>query len=214
MSPSANWQALTVRHTETVQQRDDCPFGQVSPRLGRRAIPASVLSLIFCASPSAKPKQGGPTVVPSDRVLWLGTFPNAVEGQAANTSPLTVSPAKLVSLIIQHDTFDDAYRSPTAGLVLSGKTVKRADLCEAVHQKVGLSRTEAATLVELVLKEIADCLERGETVTLSSFGSFVVRKKGQRIGRNPKTGEVVPISARRVTVFKPSPIFKQRINSR
>jgi integration host factor subunit alpha len=100
------------------------------------------------------------------------------------------------------------------GAGMSGKTITRADLCEAVYKQVGLSRTESATLVELVLKEIADCLERGETVKLSSFGSFVVRKNGQRIGRNPKTGEVVPISARRVTVFKPSPIFKQRTNSR
>ncbi len=61
-------------------------------------------------------------------------------------------------------------------------------------------------------KEITDCLERGETVKLSSFGSFVVRKKGQRIGRNPKTGKEVPISPRRVMVFKPSAILKQRIN--
>jgi integration host factor subunit alpha len=89
---------------------------------------------------------------------------------------------------------------------MSAKTVTRADLCEAVYQKVGLSRTESATLVELVLKEITDCLERGETVKLSSFGSFVVRKKGQRVGRNP-------ISPRRVMVFKPSAILKQRINS-
>ena len=95
---------------------------------------------------------------------------------------------------------------------MSAKTITRADLCEAVYQKVGLSRTESATLVELVLKEITDCLERGETVKLSSFGSFVVRKKGQRIGRNPKTGMEVPISPRRVMVFKPSAILKQRIN--
>src|SRR4029077_21112559 len=99
------------------------------------------------------------------------------------------------------------------GLAMAGKTVTRADLCEAVYQKVGLSRTESATLVELVLKEITDCLERGETVKLSSFGSFVVRKKGQRIGRNPKTGKEVPISPRRVMVFKPSAILKQRINN-
>ena len=65
---------------------------------------------------------------------------------------------------------------------------------------------------ELVLKEITDCLEKGETVKLSSFGSFMVRKKGQRIGRNPKTGTEVPISPRRVMVFKPSAILKQRIN--
>ena len=100
------------------------------------------------------------------------------------------------------------------GLVLSGKTITRVDLCEAVYRKVGLSRTKSATFVELVLKEIADCLERGETVKLSSFGSFVVRKKGQRIGRNPKTGKEVPIPPRQVMVFKPSTIFKQRINYR
>jgi integration host factor subunit alpha len=104
-------------------------------------------------------------------------------------------------------------RSPCSGLAMAGKTVTRADLCEAVYQKVGLSRTESATLVELVLKEITDCLERGVTVKLSSFGSFVVRKKGQRIGRNPKTGKEVPISPRRVMVFKPSAILKQRINA-
>jgi len=99
------------------------------------------------------------------------------------------------------------------GWAMTGKTVTRADLCEAVYQKVGLSRTESSALVELVLKEITDCLERGETVKLSSFGSFVVRKKGQRIGRNPKTGTEVPISPRRVMVFKPSAILKQRINN-
>jgi integration host factor subunit alpha len=99
------------------------------------------------------------------------------------------------------------------GLAMAGKTVTRADLCEAVYQKVGLSRTESSALVELVLKEITDCLERGETVKLSSFGSFVVRQKGQRIGRNPKTGKEVPISPRRVMVFKPSAILKQRINT-
>jgi integration host factor subunit alpha len=94
----------------------------------------------------------------------------------------------------------------------TGKTVTRVDLYEAVYQKVGLSRTESSSFVELVLKEITDCLEKGETVKLSSFGSFMVRKKGQRIGRNPKTGTKVPISPRRVMVFKPSAILKQRIN--
>jgi len=104
--------------------------------------------------------------------------------------------------------------SPGAGQAMSGngKTVTRVDLCEAVYQKVGLSRTESAAFVELVLNEITDSLEKGETVKLSSFGSFIVRKKGQRIGRNPKTGTEVPISPRRVMVFKPSAILKQRIN--
>src|SRR4029079_8652722 len=93
------------------------------------------------------------------------------------------------------------------------KTVTRADLCEAVYQTVGLSRTESADLVELVLDEICDSIVAGAAVKLSSFGSFVVRKKGERVGRNPKTGEEVPISPRRVMVFKPSNVLKQRISS-
>lgn len=95
---------------------------------------------------------------------------------------------------------------------MSGRTVTRADLAEAVYQKVGLSRTESAALVEAVLSEISDCLVSGETVKLSSFGSFVVRSKGERVGRNPKTGVEVPIEPRRVMVFKPSNVFKARIN--
>jgi integration host factor subunit alpha len=92
------------------------------------------------------------------------------------------------------------------------KTVTRADLSGTVYRQVGLSLKESSAFVELVLKEITDCLEKGETVKLSSFGSFMVRKKGQRIGRNPKTGTEVPISSRRVMVFKPSAILKQRLN--
>ena len=96
---------------------------------------------------------------------------------------------------------------------MTRKTINRADLCEAIYKKMGLSRTESATLVELVLQEITGRLERGESVKLSSFGSFTVRKKRHRAGRNPKTGEAVPISARRVLRFKASEILKQRINS-
>jgi len=95
---------------------------------------------------------------------------------------------------------------------MSGKTVTRADLSEAVYHKVGLSRTESSSLVEAVLSEICDCLASGENVKLSSFGSFVVRDKGRRIGRNPKTGVEVPIEPRRVMVFKPSNVLKARIN--
>ena len=95
---------------------------------------------------------------------------------------------------------------------MSGQTVPRADLCEAVYQKIGLSRTEASKLVETVLDEICDAVARGENVKLSSFGSFVVRDKGERIGRNPKTGVEVPIEPRRVMVFKPSNVMKARIN--
>jgi integration host factor subunit alpha len=95
---------------------------------------------------------------------------------------------------------------------MAGRTVTRADLSEAVYQKVGLSRTESAALVELVLSEICNSLAHGETVKLSSFGSFVVRGKGQRVGRNPKTGVEVPIEPRQVLVFKPSNVLKSRVN--
>lgn len=95
---------------------------------------------------------------------------------------------------------------------MAGGTVTRADLCEAVYQQVGLSRTEAADLVEAVIEEIASAAVAGENVKLSSFGTFAVRHKDERIGRNPKTGEEVPITPRRVMVFKPSNILKQRVN--
>jgi integration host factor subunit alpha len=78
---------------------------------------------------------------------------------------------------------------------------------------VGLTRTKSAELVDLVLKEITDTIARGETVKLSSFGTFTVRKKGQRIGRNPKTGVEVPIVPRRVAVFKASAIMKREIQN-
>lgn len=96
---------------------------------------------------------------------------------------------------------------------MGGKTVTRADLCEAVYKTVGLSRTESAQLVELVIEEICASIERGEAVKLSSFGSFIVRSKSERVGRNPKTGEEVPISPRRVMVFKPSNVLKQKVNA-
>jgi len=94
-----------------------------------------------------------------------------------------------------------------------GTAVTRVDLIEAVYRRVGLSRAESARLVELVLKEIADCLGHGETVKLSAFGSFMVRAKGPRMGRNPKTGVEVPIAPRRVMVFKPSNILRKRLAS-
>jgi integration host factor subunit alpha len=96
---------------------------------------------------------------------------------------------------------------------MSGGTLTRADLAEAVVEQVGLPRNESQELVELVLKEISDALAEGESVKLSSFGSFGIREKGERVGRNPKTGEEVPITPRRVLVFKPSNIMKERVNS-
>ena len=96
---------------------------------------------------------------------------------------------------------------------MAGHTITRAQLTEAVYQEVGLSRNESAELVESVIAEIADALERGEIVKISSFGSFGVRQKGQRVGRNPKTGQEVPISPRRVLVFRASHALKHQINS-
>lgn len=93
-----------------------------------------------------------------------------------------------------------------------GRTVTRAQLGESVYQEVGLSRNESADLLESVLNLVSDALSRGETVKISSFGSFSVRQKGQRIGRNPKTGQEVPILPRKVLVFRPSQVLKNRIN--
>ena len=94
----------------------------------------------------------------------------------------------------------------------SPKTVTRSDLTEAVIKKVGLSRSESSALVEMVLEDIRQAIVDGKNVKLSSFGSFLVRSKGERIGRNPKTRVEVPITPRRVMVFKPSAILKARIN--
>src|SRR3982750_994779 len=94
---------------------------------------------------------------------------------------------------------------------MGGKTLTRADLAEAVYRKVGLSRPEPAELVEAVVDEIGEPIVRGETVKLSSFATFHVRSKNERIGRNPKTGEEVPILPRRVMTFKASNVLKTRI---
>jgi integration host factor subunit alpha len=95
---------------------------------------------------------------------------------------------------------------------MTGQTVTRAQLSEAVYQEVGLSRNESSQLVETVLNEIGERLVAGETVKISSFGSFSVRQKGGRVGRNPKTGQEVTIEPRRVLVFRPSHVLKEEIN--
>ena len=95
---------------------------------------------------------------------------------------------------------------------MASATVTRAHLAEAVYQEIGLSRNESAELVETVLREISDSLTRGESVKISSFGSFSVRQKGPRVGRNPKTGQEVPILPRKVLVFRASNVLKSRIN--
>jgi integration host factor subunit alpha len=95
---------------------------------------------------------------------------------------------------------------------MTGKTLTRADLAEAVYREVGLSRQESSDLVQSVLGLVSDTLADGESVKLSSFGSFLLRDKRGRVGRNPKTGVEVPIEPRRVLVFKPSQVLKDRID--
>ena len=94
---------------------------------------------------------------------------------------------------------------------MGDKTLTRMDLAEAVFREVGLSRNESATLVESVLSHISDSLVGGETVKISSFGTFSVRSKSARMGRNPKTGEEVPILPRSVLSFRPSHLMKERV---
>ncbi|AKR49631.1 integration host factor subunit alpha [Acetobacter pasteurianus] len=92
------------------------------------------------------------------------------------------------------------------------ETVTRASLIEQIYQQVGLSRKESSVLLEDVLETVMDALERGESVKISGFGTFSVRKKGQRSGRNPKTGEEVPILPRSVLVFRPSQLLRAEVN--
>jgi integration host factor subunit alpha len=91
-------------------------------------------------------------------------------------------------------------------------TLTRASLAEAIYTQVGLSRNESALLLESVLNRMSDALAGGEAVKISAFGTFMVRQKGQRIGRNPKTGVEVPILPRKVLSFRPSQVLKARIN--
>ncbi len=95
---------------------------------------------------------------------------------------------------------------------MESRTITRADLAEAVYEEVGLSRNESSDLVESVLDEVSKALIEGDNVKISSFGSFTIREKGERVGRNPKTGVEVPISPRKVLVFRASHVLKSRVN--
>ncbi len=95
---------------------------------------------------------------------------------------------------------------------MSSKTITRADLVEILRDEVDLTRKECAALLEGVLDEIANCLTEDNPVKISTFGSFIVRQKGERMGRNPRTGEPYPIAPRKVIVFRPSPKLKHWIN--
>ncbi|MEK7266694.1 MAG: integration host factor subunit alpha [Pseudomonadota bacterium] len=92
-------------------------------------------------------------------------------------------------------------------------TLTRADLTDAIYRSLGISRNESSDYVERILEEVSASLERGETVKISSFGTFTVRRKKQRMGRNPKTGEEVPITPRRVVTFRASHVMKDDINA-
>jgi integration host factor subunit alpha len=92
-------------------------------------------------------------------------------------------------------------------------SLTRAELSKSVHREIGLSRAESAMLVEQVLDQVTEALVEGQNVKISSFGSFVLRSKGLRIGRNPKTGVEVPIEPRTVLTFRPSQLLRQAINS-
>ncbi len=92
-------------------------------------------------------------------------------------------------------------------------TLTRSSLAEAIYAAVGLSRAESAALVEAVLEAVAGSLEVGEAVKITGFGTFAIRQKGRRVGRNPKTGEEVAIAPRRVLSFRPSQQLRQRINA-
>jgi integration host factor subunit alpha len=89
----------------------------------------------------------------------------------------------------------------------------RADIVDRIYEKVGLSKKEAQEIIEIIIDTITETLKEGETVKITGFGTFTVRKKAPRRGRNPKTGEEVEISARRVVSFRPSNILKEKVNS-
>jgi len=90
-------------------------------------------------------------------------------------------------------------------------TLTRADLAESLHREVGLSRADSAKIVEQILTDMCEALSNGENVKISGFGTFVLRDKGERIGRNPKTGIEVPIAPRRVLTFRASQMMRERI---
>ncbi len=96
---------------------------------------------------------------------------------------------------------------------LNSQTATRQDLAEAVYREIGLSRSESSLLVESVMDHIGDALVKGEHVKMAGFGTFSLRDKKERLGRNPKTGEEVPITSRRVLVFKPSQVLRERVDS-
>jgi integration host factor subunit alpha len=97
------------------------------------------------------------------------------------------------------------------GKMTADSTLTRADLAELLNRKVGLSRSDSSVLVEQILQQVSDALNKGENVKISGFGTFVLRDKRERVGRNPKTGIEVPITPRRVLTFRPSQAMRERV---
>jgi integration host factor subunit alpha len=147
------------------------------------------------------------------RALRCGTKASTEKSSPAGVTPVLATVCKQNHAARSHRRLGTGtWTLRQMGVRMTQKTVTRADLAEAVYGTVGLSRTESAELVERVLELIGDALITGANVKLSSFGSFQVRSKNERIGRNPKTGEEVPILPRQVLVFKPSNVLKSKIN--
>ena len=115
--------------------------------------------------------------------------------------------------LLSENRFLDSQKFQNGYRLIMAKTLTRADLTESVYRNIGLSRNESSDLVESVLEEICSCLEEGEEVKLSSFGTFSVQSKRRRVGRNPKTGVEAVITPRRVLSFRPSHILKDRVDN-
>ena len=97
------------------------------------------------------------------------------------------------------------------GVAIAVGTLTRADLADSIHREIGISRADAAGMVEQILSHVCGALSNGENVKISGFGSFILRDKGERVGRNPKTGVEVPIAPRRVLTFRASQMMRDRI---
>ena len=137
---------------------------------------------------------------------------NRGDGEQACEIPPEIGGKNAFQAPVIDSQFDPAHVcSKARGETMSEKTLTRMDLSESVFREVGLSRNESAALVESVLQHVSDALASGETVKISSFGTFSLRSKTARVGRNPKTGDEVPISPRRVLTFRPSHLMKDRV---
>lgn len=112
-----------------------------------------------------------------------------------------------------HDTSGVAGPTMTFGQGHPGGSMRKSDIANEIFEKVGVSKKEASDIVELILNLLKSVLQKGESVKIAGFGNFVVRSKGARKGRNPRTGQEIGITPRRVVTFRPSQVFKKYVNS-